>query len=264
MAIQTTSRTYNDPIGRGFAGAFLLHAIAGALIVSWAWFSHTGKTWGNSSNTAGAIQATMVASLPLPPKVTPNPDNVLATDTPSPAPVTPKPKAIEVPPPDAIPVPTHTPPKPPKVADRTTPPPPPHPQPAKVEPNKAQTGQAAASVPMSSVQTRAGTSSITTQDSAFGTQFAYYVQQITQKVAQQWYTNMLDPQAAGHRVYITFHVERDGSLSHIQIAQRSGDNTLDQTALSAVQHIDTLPPLPERYTGNYLNVTYYFDPPPRP
>jgi protein TonB len=102
------------------------------------------------------------------------------------------------------------------------------------------------------------------QDSAFGSRFAYYVQQITQKVASQWYPGMLDPQAAGHRVYIAFQVERDGSITHIQIAQRSGDNTLYQTALSAVEHIDTFPPLPEAYTGNHINVTYYFDPPPRP
>jgi periplasmic protein TonB len=264
MAIQTTTRTYDDPIGRGLAGAFLLHAIAGGLIVSWAWFSHTGKNWGNSSNTAGAIQATMVASLPLPPKVTPDPSNVLATDTPSPAPVTPKPKAIEAPQPEAIPVPTHTPTKPPKVADRTTPPPPLHPQPTKVEPNKAQMGQASASVPMTSVQTRAGTASISTQDSAFGSRFPWYVQQITQKVASQWYTSMLDPQALGHRVYITFQIERDGSLTHIKVQQASGDATLDRTALHAVQVIDNFPPLPDAYGGSSLDVTYYFDPPPRP
>jgi len=89
------------------------------------------------------------------------------------------------------------------------------------------------------------------------------VRQITQKVAAQWYPQMLDPQATGHRVYISFQVERDGSLSHIQIAQRSGDNTLDQTALSAVQHIDTFGPLPDAYTGTHINVVYYFDPPPR-
>lgn len=263
MATLTTSRSYSDPIGRGFAGAFLLHAIAAGLIVSWAWFSHTGQNWGNAVNNAGTIQATAVSSLPLPPKQPPNPDNVLATETPSPAPVTPKPKAIEAPHPDAIPVPIPTP-KQTKVADRTTPAPPLHTPPAEIEPNKVQTGQAAASVPMSSVQTRAGTSSITMQDSAFGNRFAYYVQQLTQKVASQWMTPMLDAQASGHRVYITFQVERDGSLSHIQIQQRSGDNTLDQTALSAVQHIDTFPPLPEAYTGSHINVTYYFDPPPRP
>jgi protein TonB len=205
----------------------------------------------------------MVSALPLPPKQPPNPDNVLATETPSPAPVTAKPKTVEAPRPDAIPVPTVTP-KTAKVADKTTTTPPLHPQPTKIQPHKAQSGEAASSMPLSSVQNRAGTSSVTMQDSAFGSRFAYYVQQITQKVASQWYPGMLDPQAAGHRVYIAFQVERDGSITHIQIAQRSGDNTLDQTALSAVEHIDTFPPLPEAYTGNHINVTYYFDPPPRP
>jgi protein TonB len=263
MTTQITTRSYSDPIGPGFAGAFLLHAIAGALIVGWAVFTHTGKSWGDSSNTAGTIQATAVSSLPLPPKQPPNPDNVLATETPSPAPVTPKPKAIEVPHPDAIPVPTVMP-KTPKVADRTTPAPPLHPQPTKIDPNKAQSGQAAANVAMSSVQNRAGTSSAKTEDSAFGTRFKYYVDQITKKVSDQWLTSMLDPQATGHRVCVSFQVERDGSITHIQIAQRSGDNTLDQTGLSAVQHVDTFPPLPEAYSGSHINVTYYFDPPPRP
>ena len=89
------------------------------------------------------------------------------------------------------------------------------------------------------------------------------MQQITQKVAQQWYTGMLDSRATGHRVYITFQVERDGSPTQIAIAQPSGDPTLDQTALAAVRHIDTFGPLPDGYTGSHINVTYYFDPPPK-
>jgi protein TonB len=263
IQIQTRGFDKGDPLGGGLAGAFLLHASLAGLLVGWAYFAHSGRNWGEAGANTGSIQATIVNTLPLPPKPITNPDNVLATDTPSPAPVAPAPHTVEAPKTEAIPIPVK-PTKPAKVADKTTPPPPLHPQTTTVDPNKAQSGQAAASIPMTSTQTRAGTFSVATQDSAFGTRFAYYVQQITQKVASQWYTGMLDPQAAGHRVYITFQVERDGSLSHIQIAQRSGDNTLDNTALSAVQHIDTFPPLPDAYTGNHINVTYYFDPPPRP
>ena len=125
-----------------------------------------------------------------------------------------------------------------------------------------QTGEATGhNIAMSTVQTRAGTFNIGT-DTAFGTRFATYVQQITQKVAAQWYTGMLDPQAAGHRVYITFQVERDGSLTHIVLAQPSRDPTLDSTALNAVRHIDTFGPVPDAYSGSHINVTYYFDPPP--
>ena len=261
--IQTRGFSSNDPLGGGLAGSFLLHAALAGLLVGWAFINHSGKNWGDAGANTGSIQATIVNTLPLPPKPIANPDNVLSTDTPSPAPAPPAPHTVETPKTEAIPIPVK-PTKPAKVADKTTPPPPLHPQPTQVDPNKAQTGQSAASIPMTSTQTRAVTFSVATQDSAFGTRFAYYVQQITQKVASQWYTSMLDPQAAGHRVYITFQVERDGSLSHIQIAQRSGDNTLDNTALSAVQHIDTFPPLPDAYTGNHINVTYYFDPPPRP
>jgi protein TonB len=254
-----------DRLGGGFMSSFALHSAFIALLLSWAWIFHSGQSWGDAGATSGAIQATMVDALPLPPRQPMDPNNVLATDNPSPAPVTPAPKTVEVPQPNAIAIPTKSAAKTVKTADKTTPAPPLHPQPGKVDPNKVQTGQATGSnLAMSTTQTRAGTSSATTSDAAFGTRFAYYVQQITQKVAAQWYTNMLDPQAAGHRVYITFQVERDGSLTHIVLAQRSGDPTLDLTALNAVRHIDTFGPLPDAYTGSHINVTYYFDPPPHP
>ncbi|MGA1981237.1 MAG: cell envelope integrity protein TolA [Acidobacteriaceae bacterium] len=249
----------NDPFGGGLTGSFLLHGAIAALFIGSAWYFHTGQNWGSTTPSTSTIQATMVNSLPFPPKVLTDQENVLATDNPSPAPAPPAPKTVAVPEPNAIPIPV----KPTKPAEKTTPPPPLHPQPAAPELNKATAGEAPASLPVTSVPTQAGTSSIQTQDAAFGIRFAYYVQQITQKVAQQWYTGMLDPQAYGHRACITFQVERDGSLTHIQIAQRSGDSTLDQTALSAVQHIDTFGPLPDAYSGTHINVTYYFDPPPR-
>jgi periplasmic protein TonB len=253
-------------LGGGFAGSFALHALMAAALVAWGFFSHSGQNWGASNATAGAIQATIVSSIPLPPKQPTDQQNVLATERPSPAPEPPKPKAVEAPKPDAVPIPIKTakPLTPPKVADRTTPAPLPHVQPAPPT-NKATTGEAAGlRIAMSSVQTRVGTSSVGVPDQAFGARFAYYVQQITQKVASQWYTGMLDANASGHRVYITFDIQRDGTPANVRIAQPSGDSTLDQTALSAVRHIDTFPPLPDGYTGSRINVTYYFDPPAHP
>jgi protein TonB len=252
----------DDRLGSGFAGSFLFHVAVTALLLCWAWLINSGHNWGQAGATSGAIQATMVASLPFPSTQPPNPNNVLATDTPSPAPITSKAHTVELPQPNAIPIPFKSI-KPLKTADKSTPTPPLHPQPNQVNPNQVQTGQATASnLSMSATQTTAGTFNIGT-DTAFGTRYAYYVEQIKMKVAEQWYTGMLDPQAAGHRVYITFQVERDGSLSNIKIAQRSGDATLDMTALNAVRHIDTFPSLPESYTGSHINVMYYFDPPPR-
>jgi protein TonB len=258
----TRNPTATGELGPGLTGSFLLHAAAAALLLGWGLLHRSGRNWGDASATAGAIQATMVNAIPLPPKQPANQENVLATETPSPAPVAPAPKTVEAPKADAIPIAATA--KPAKIADKSTPAPPLHPLPVKIDPTKAQTGEATGvRIAMSSAQTRAGTVSVDVPDAGFGARFAYYVQQITQKVASQWYTGMLDPQAGGHRVYITFQVERDGTPTHIQIAQRSGDATLDQTALSAVQHIDTFGPLPDAYQGSHINVTYYFDPPPR-
>jgi protein TonB len=199
MPTEITTRTSaiairNDPFGGGVAGSFLLHGAIAALLIGSAWYLHTGQNWGGASANTGTIQATMVSQIPLPPKQPTDQENVLATENPSPAPAPPAPKAVAVPPPDAIPIPVK-PTKPAKVADKTAPPPPLHPQPATPQLNKATTGEAAASIPMSSVQTQAGTFSANIADAGFGARFAYYVQQITQKVAQQWYPQMLDPQA---------------------------------------------------------------------
>ena len=250
----------NDPFRGGLAGSFLLHGGLVALLVGWALLFHTGENWGNSTANAGAIQATMVSAIPLPPKVTANQENVLATENPSPAPAPPTPKAVEIPHPDAIPIPVK-PTKPPKLAEKAAPPPPLHPQPVKPQIDKATAGEAPASIPMSSTQTQVGTFSVGETDTTFGTRFGYYNEQIKRKLESEWYSALLDPQAQGHRVYITFRVQRDGTPTDIRIAQPSGDATLDQTSLSAVRHVDTFGPLPDAYQGTYINVTYYFDPP---
>jgi protein TonB len=262
-ALTVTRR--NDALGGGFLGSFALHTTFVVLILLCTWIAaRKGKNWGDSSTLTGAIQATMVNDIPLPPKPDTNQDSILATDTASTAPVTSTAHTVEAPQPNALALAAKPTTKPLKVADKSAPPPPLHPQPTQANPNKAQSGEAGGlSIAMSSTQTQAGTVSVGTADSAFGTRFAYYIQQIRQKVAAQWYPGMLDSQAVGHKVFITFQVERDGSVTNIKIAQRSGDFTLDQTAINAVRHIDTFGPLPEAYTGTYINVTYYFEPPTR-
>jgi len=261
-AITVTRR--GDALGGGFAGSFVLHAGLVALLFVSAWIaSRAGKNWGDTSAISGAIQATMVNDLPLPPKPATNQDSIVASDTVTAAPVAPAPHTVEAPKPDAVPIATKTAPKPTKVADKATPAPALHPQPVQVVPNKAQSGQAGLSIAMSSTQNQAGTFSVGTPDNAFGSRFAWYIQTVNKKVAAQWFTGMLDAQASGHKVFITFQIARDGTPSNIKIAQRSGDFTLDQTAVNAVRHIDTFGPLPEAYTGSYINVTYYFEPPPR-
>jgi protein TonB len=254
----------SDQFGGGLTGSFLLHAAAVALLAGWVYLAHPGQNWGDANATAGAIPATMVNAIPLPPRQPTDQNNILATETPSPAPVIPAPQTIETPKADAIPIPSK-PPKAAKIADKTNPPPPLHPQPTKVAPNQVQAGEApGVRIAMSSTQTQAGTFSVGATDTTYESRFGYYNEQIKRKLESEWYAALLDPQAQGHRVYINFRVGRDGTPTNIRIAQPSGDATLDQTSLNAVRHVDTFGPLPDAYQGSYVDVTYYFDPPPRP
>jgi protein TonB len=251
-----------DHLRGNLAGSLVLHAALFGGIFAWAFFAARGARWGEVGDTAGAVQATMVSAIPLPPKQPVNPDNVLTPEKPSPAPPETKEKTEAAPDPKAIAIPdkaTKT-----KVVDKPVPSTP-HPQPTKAEPDKATSGDTSGTrIAMTSAETRMGTISIGTSDPSFGVRYAYYVRQLTQKIAQQWYTGMLDPGAKGHRVYIVFQIARDGTPSNVKVQTPSGDRTLDQTALRAVQHIDTFGPLPDGYTGNYINVVYYFDPPEQP
>jgi protein TonB len=258
------AKTIADNFGGGFAGALALHGGLAVFLLCWAYVSHSGHAWGDASATAGAIQATMVASLPLPPKQPTNAENVLATEAPSPAPKLATPATTAAPRPDDIAI-QAKPTKPTPTADRTAPPPPPHPQPIPADPTKAPAGEAPGiKIAMSTAQNQAGTVSVAVTDASFGARFAYYQKVMATKLESQWNTGMLDSRAAGRRVYITFQIARDGTPSRIKIEQPSGDTTLDQTALTAVQHIDTFGPLPDAYQGSYVNVQYYFEAPSVP
>ena len=213
---------------------------------------------------AGAVQATMVNSIPLPPRVRPREDNVLASENPSEAPPPPKVKSEPPPKPTDVPVVVKQPKKeepPKKVADRPTPETPKQKQPPPTELQKATSGSTGGvKIAMQAMQSRIGTSAINVTDQSFGARFGYYVRQMNQRISQQWFTQTLDAAAQGRRVYLTFRISRDGSISEINIVKSSGNVSLDSSANRALQRIDTLAPLPDAYSGSYITVQYYFEP----
>ena len=140
----------------------------------------TGSNWGENAITAGAIQATMVSSLPLPPKQRELDTGVLTSETPSPAPIDQgKDRAAARTQQVAIPEKIT---KPIKQAEKPTPAPPKHPQPAPEQPTKAATGETAGvRIPQATMELKNGTASIAVQDRTFGARFAYYVNIVNQK-----------------------------------------------------------------------------------
>ncbi len=245
-----------DNLRGNFFGSLALHGAIAALMVGLAWFSHRGHSWGENAATAGAIQATMVSSLPLPPKQRELDTGVLTSEAPSPAPVTTKQETIEAPKPNEIPLPEKKV-KPIKQAPEPTPAPPKHPQPAPPQPTKAVTGETAGiRIPQSTVELKNGTASVTIQDRAFGDRFAWYGKVITTKIAQNWYSQEADPRAsAGRSVTILFDIDRSGAPSNPRLETRSGSPSLDQSALRSVQRVDGFGPLP---SGDHLTVEYTF------
>jgi protein TonB len=247
---------YDDHFGGSFARSLVLHAIVAGSIVGLAYFHFRGAEWGEQAATAGAIQATMVSSLPLPPKQRELDTGVLTSEAPSPAPVTAKEKTEPPPKPDEVPIPEKQV-KPVKPAERPMPIPPKHPQPAPPQPTKAVTGETAGiRIPQSTIELKNGTASMTVQDRTFGARFAYYVNIVNRTVAQNWYTQEADPRgSAGRSVTVLFDINRDGTPSNPRIETRSGSPSLDQSAMRAVQRVEGFGPLP---AGDHITVEYTF------
>jgi periplasmic protein TonB len=256
MSHYATTNDDQDKFGSGIAGAVILHLLLAGVFIVIAFVAHTSAShWGENASSVGAIQASMVSAIPLPQKFKPVDKSVLTPDNASPAPL-PPPKEATIPPPrdTDILIKSKTPPA--KVAPITQPTPPKHPQPTPDTP-KAQTGESATQLPESITQLKNGTATATVQDRTFGNRYSYYVQIVSQKVAQNWYTTEADPHASqGKRVTIVFDIERDGTPANVHVLDKSGSPSLDTSALRALQRVDGFGPLP---AGNQITVEYTFD-----
>jgi len=94
----------------------------------------------------------------------------------------------------------------------------------------------------------------------FGSRFAWYVRVVQQKVSENWLKYEVDPGIRdAQRVYLMFDITRDGRPANVQIEQSSGVPSLDQSAVRALQRIDTFGPLPSDYSGNKVSVEFWFD-----
>ncbi|MGC9291240.1 MAG: TonB family protein [Acidobacteriaceae bacterium] len=255
MLDSTQNWQTEEPVAGSWVGSAMLHLLlVGAIAAYVLLFANMHGNWGQESS--GAIQATLVSSapsLPLPNVQAPN-DNVLATQNPSPAPAAPEKKAETAPPPDAIPISARQQKTAPKEQHNK---PPLHPQ-TPPQQHRAAYGEAApSSIPMNAQS--ASNKAVTVMSGDFGARFGWYVDVIKRTVAQNWYSQLADPQASmGHSVVVSFTVYRDGSVGHARIMQSSGVPSLDMSAIQAVQRVDSFGPLPGGYAGSSVSVAYTF------
>lgn len=242
-----------ESLGGPFVQSIVLHAaVAGALILSSISFSHSRQVWGSANTAAGtAVAINSVKTIPLPSRA--GKINPVANDTDSQVPQAPKPepkKQVKLPDENAIPLKSRLAKKQPR---------PEAPQRYHSEaPAENQVFSHQAPAAVSPMFEKPGSGGVGVgPNSAFGNQFGAYADLVVQRVTQKWQTNGLAGMNLPMAV-ITFDIMRDGSVRNPQIAQRSGNTTLDYSALRAVTDAGPFPPLPSNYSGSSTNVELRF------
>jgi TonB family protein len=95
---------------------------------------------------------------------------------------------------------------------------------------------------------------------SFGQRYGYYVAAMRSRISANWLLSTISPNiVSAPRLYMTFTIKRDGSVTGVEITQSSGIPEVDRSALRAILASSPLPPLPADYGGSSLEVEFYFD-----
>ena len=242
------------PIGASVAFHGILLAAA---LISGAISLQQGEDWGGAQQ-GGAMSATLVSSvIPLPSREA-VPEQVVANESKGVSQSQPK---VEAPEPKAVPIPEKIQkikPQPHSVTPTRQ-----KPLPVEVAKNNVvpfgQGGPAAASFTM--FKSDMGSGGLTVgQGGAFGQRYSWYVDAMRRKISENWLKYEIDPNIQNaRRVYLTFDVARDGHPESVNVSQSSGVPSLDQSAVRALERIDTFGPLPPDYAGSKVSVEFFFD-----
>ena len=107
-----------------------------------------------------------------------------------------------------------------------------------------------------------GVSTIGPGGGDFGSRYPWYVDAVRNRVRQTWDQTTIDPAVRAARrahAVVTFRISSNGTISSIRMSQSSGNSSMDNSALRAMQSIDAFRPLPNDYMGSYVDVTFDFD-----
>lgn len=93
----------------------------------------------------------------------------------------------------------------------------------------------------------------------FGARFGAYEQLLRERVGRNWRTDEVDPRLqTAPVVIITFEILRSGTVRNITFLQRSGNPTLDYSAMRAIQESSPFPELPAAFEHNLAKVEFWF------
>jgi protein TonB len=249
----------HDRWGRNLAWSVGLHIAVAGSIVLYAVVAHggSGSTWG-AGGGGDAMGVTLVSSVPLPANPVQT-QNILANESKGLAQSPPK---AEEKAPEASPIPDKN------SKAKTKPVPSENHQKAKPQPEEeasnvvpfGEGGPVSGPYGTFNAGGAKGGFGFTGGGGDFGSRYAWYVRVVQQKVSENWLKYEVDPNITdARRVYVTFDIMRDGHPAHVQVEQSSGVPSLDQSAVRALQRIDTFGPLPPDYAENKVSVEFWFD-----
>jgi protein TonB len=272
---------YKEAVKPSLVASATLHAaLMAALVFLPAVLSHSGEDWGNggSGGASGeAMSARLVSGIPLPPNPHAKPENVLANDSkglsqsiPAPAAKEQDEHAIAIPDRETKVKPTREKAAVPSQAREL-----PHQKSAVATPTREQPraiakadntvpfgGGGPVAGPYTTFQngnTAGGLQFGEGGNGSFGSRFGWYTDVVARKVHQAWQAEVNPSVVSAKRVYILFDISRVGTPSNVRVEQSSGVPSLDQSAVRALQRIDTFGPLPQGYSGSYVSVEFWFD-----
>jgi protein TonB len=90
--------------------------------------------------------------------------------------------------------------------------------------------------------------------------YAYYLQNIQDRISARWFQSLVDPGVSGtFQATVYFRIFRDGSISEVEIKESSGLPSLDLSAKRAIITAAPFPPLPADYDEPYLGIRLIFE-----
>lgn len=262
-ALVRRSDSLKGPLG--FSIAF--HALLAALVVVSAIRSNQGESWGGPGGSISVGLVGNVPAIPLPRPETVTQNRVVDNS-----------KGLyksEIKPPeipaDSIPIPKFKELKPPKyvtrksrvLEDKTPPPSNAVPYGGGGQPNIPYSAPVPAPAASSAFQlgqaTQAGLA-LSGAGGNFGSRYGWYVQAVQRRVSSNWLQSSVDPTIQfAPRAVVTFQILRNGTITNIQVERSSGNYSVDSSAVRAVTYSSPVQPLPNDYSGSYVNVEFWFD-----
>jgi len=90
--------------------------------------------------------------------------------------------------------------------------------------------------------------------------YDYYIRQLQNKISAAWYNSLVTPGLRGKfTTAVRFQIQRNGKVSDLEIEKPSDIESLDLSALRAVQNASPFPPLPNDFPAQYLVVHFAFE-----